>query len=130
MMVGTPLSLAILVIRVATSFPQLTQRFFRDLGVRVELAPVSGAVEIAPHLGVADVIVDLTATGSTLRINGLKEIATVMESTARLVAASEAVRDPERGAEVTHLVTALESVGIRVDPANKTLKRLPAIPLK
>ena len=110
--------------RVATSFPQLTQRFFRDLGVRVELAPVSGAVEIAPHLGVADVIVDLTATGSTLRINGLKEIATVMESTARLVAASEAVRDPERGAEVTHLVTALESV-IRAEAKRYLMANVP-----
>lgn len=110
--------------RVATSFPQLTQRFFRDAGVQVELAPVSGAVEIAPHLGVADVIVDLTATGSTLRINGLREIATVMESTARLVAAPESVNDPERGREVGQLVTALESV-IRAEAKRYLMANVP-----
>lgn len=110
--------------RVATSFPQLTQRFFRNVGVRVELAPVSGAVEIAPHLGVADVIVDLTATGSTLRINGLREIGTVMESTARLVAASESVSDADRGAEVAHLVTALESV-IRAEAKRYLMANVP-----
>jgi ATP phosphoribosyltransferase len=96
--------------RVATSFPALTRRYFEEMGVVVELAPVSGAVEVAPHLGVADVVVDLTATGSTLRVNGLREIATVMESSARLVAADEVVRDPDREREIARLVVALESV--------------------
>src|SRR5687768_5231867 len=71
--------------RVATVFPRLTRRFFADLGRQVEIVPVSGAAEIAPHLGIADIIVDLTSTGSTLRVNGLREIATVLESSARLV---------------------------------------------
>ena len=44
----------------------------------VEIVPVSGAAEIAPHLGIADIVVDLTSTGSTLRVNGLREIETVM----------------------------------------------------
>jgi ATP phosphoribosyltransferase len=72
--------------RVATSFPRLTRRFFDDLDRSVELVPVTGAAEIAPHIGIADVIVDLVSTGSTLRVNGLQEIATVLESTARLIA--------------------------------------------
>src|ERR671932_745617 len=72
--------------RVATSFPPLPRRFFRELDVAVDLVPVSGAAEIAPHIGIADVIVDLVSTGSTLRVNGLQEIGTVLESTARLVA--------------------------------------------
>jgi ATP phosphoribosyltransferase len=96
--------------RVATSFPGITQRFFAEAGVDVQLAPVSGAVEIAPHLGVADVIVDLTATGSTLHVNGLREIDTVLESTARLVAAPPDASRPEREAEINQLVVALESV--------------------
>lgn len=96
--------------RVATSFPGLTRRFFQGRGVAVELASVSGAVEVAPHLGVADVIVDLTATGSTLRVNGLREIETVLESTARLVAGPPDPSRPDRDREVEHLVLALESV--------------------
>ena len=72
--------------RVATSFPRLTRRFFREIEREVELVPVTGAAEIAPHIGIADVIVDLVSTGSTLRVNGLQEIGTVLESTARLVA--------------------------------------------
>ena len=50
------------------------------------MVPVSGAGEIAPHLGIADIVVDLTSTGSTLKMNGLREMATVLESSARLVA--------------------------------------------
>jgi ATP phosphoribosyltransferase len=72
--------------RVATSFPRLTRRFFEGLDHAIELVPVTGAAEIAPHIGIADIIVDLVSTGSTLRVNGLHEIATVLESTARLIA--------------------------------------------
>jgi ATP phosphoribosyltransferase len=78
-------------VRVATVFPKLTQRYFAEQGRRVTIVPISGAVEIAPHLGIADIIVDLTSTGSTLRTNGLREIVTVLESSARLVAAPGAV---------------------------------------
>ncbi len=94
--------------RVATSFPRLTRDFFEELAVDVEIAPVSGAAEIAPHLGVADVIVDLTSTGSTLRVNGLREVATILRSSARLVGNRAAVARARR--EVDDLVTALESV--------------------
>jgi ATP phosphoribosyltransferase len=96
--------------RVATSFPNITQAYFRGLGVPVRVASVSGAAEIAPHLGVADVIVDLVSTGSTLRVNGLREIGTIMHSTARLVANEGAVQDGERNTVINELVTALESV--------------------
>lgn len=96
--------------RIATSFPRLTRRYFADLGTSVEIAPVSGAAEIAPHLGVADVIVDLTSTGSTLRVNGLREVATVLESTARLVANPGAWEDEATRPRLSELVVALESV--------------------
>ena len=94
--------------RVATSFPRLTERFFADQRVDVEVVPVSGAAEIAPHLGIADVIVDLVSTGSTLRTNGLREIATVLESSARLIASTK--RSDARDRELGELVTALQSV--------------------
>ncbi|TVP54652.1 MAG: ATP phosphoribosyltransferase [Gemmatimonadales bacterium] len=95
--------------RVATSFPQCTRRYFAELGTEIRIVPVSGAAEIAPHLGVADAIVDLTSTGSTLRVNGLKEIGTILESSARLIANADALEgDAERRA--TELTSALESV--------------------
>jgi ATP phosphoribosyltransferase len=96
--------------RVATTFPRSAAAYFQGLGVAVHVAPVSGAAEIAPHLGVADVIVDLVSTGSTLRVNGLREIATILESSARLLAHPRAADDPSKGPMVAELVTALESV--------------------
>jgi ATP phosphoribosyltransferase len=96
--------------RVATTFPRIAARFFEDAGIQVELAHVSGAAEIAPHLGVADIIVDLVSTGSTLRVNGLREVTTVLESTARLIASRGAWEDEKRRASLEDLVAALESV--------------------
>ena len=95
--------------RVATVFPRVAGRFFAAKGLSVEIAPMSGAAEIAPHLGIADVIVDLTSTGSTLRVNGLREIATIMESSARLITAP-GPRDPARARALEELVTGLGSV--------------------
>ena len=94
--------------RVATVFPTLTNEFFATQGKTVQIVPVSGAVEIAPHLGIADLIVDITSTGSTLRLNGLREISTILDSTARLVTARE--RKPADVCALDELVTALASV--------------------
>lgn len=96
--------------RVATSFPGIATRFFDSLDTGIEIASVSGAAEIAPHLGVADVIVDLVSTGSTLRTNGLRELETIMTSTARLVASPAALADAEKAPRINELSTALESV--------------------
>ena len=96
--------------RVATSFPRCATRYFESLGTSIEIAPVSGATEIAPHLGVADVIVDLTSTGSTLRVNGLREVDTILESSARLVASRQAMDDEATRATLEGLAAALESV--------------------
>jgi ATP phosphoribosyltransferase len=117
--------------RVATVFPEITRRFFAESGRAIELVPVSGAVEIAPHLGIADVILDLTSTGSTLRVNGLREIATVLESTAHLIVAGPtSPRAPtgERDRVLRELVDALASVlaarGQRYLMANVPRERL------
>lgn len=99
-------------IRVATVFPGITRRFFAEAGISVDVVPVSGAAEIAPHLGIADIVVDLTSTGSTLRVNGLREVETVLRSTARLITA-EGFPPPDagaRGVALDELVTALSSV--------------------
>jgi ATP phosphoribosyltransferase len=96
--------------RVATVFPRVTAGFFAARGQRVEVVPVSGAAEIAPHIGIADVIVDLVSTGSTLRVNGLREIATVLESSARLITAPNVRADATRARALDELVAALGSV--------------------
>ncbi len=96
--------------RVATSFPGVARRYFEALGIPIEIAPVTGATEIAPHLGVADVIVDLVSTGSTLRTNALREVDTIMTSTARLVANPAALRVSRTAEAIRGLATALESV--------------------
>jgi len=70
---------------VATSHPRTTARFFESRNVAVELIEISGAVEITPLLGVADAIVDLVSTGSTLAVNGLRAIDTILASEAQLI---------------------------------------------
>jgi ATP phosphoribosyltransferase len=71
--------------RVATAFPNSTGRFFAEHTVNVEIVPLSGATEVAPHAGVAEAIADLVETGSTLRQNGLIELETVLHSEAVLI---------------------------------------------
>jgi ATP phosphoribosyltransferase len=97
--------------RVATAFPRITRRFFADAACEVNVVPMSGAAEIAPHLGIADVIVDITSSGSTLRMNGLREIVTILESSARLVAPRAAAEWPDdKRRAFAELETALGSV--------------------
>jgi ATP phosphoribosyltransferase len=67
-------------LRIATSHPKTVTKALADRGVTVSLVEVSGSVEIAPRLGLADAIVDLVSTGSTLRTNGLRAIGTLFES--------------------------------------------------
>jgi len=71
--------------RVATKYPRVAADYFQRRGVPVELIQLSGSVELAPLLGLSDHIVDLVETGRTLRENGLVEIDTIAESTARLI---------------------------------------------
>lgn len=114
--------------RVATVFPNLTRAYFAAANKAVQVVPVSGAVEVAPHLGIADLIVDLTSTGSTLKVNGLREVATVLESSARLITAAKLGNDASRERSLGNLVQALESVvaarGKRYVMANVPRNRL------
>ncbi|MEX1063487.1 MAG: ATP phosphoribosyltransferase [Balneolaceae bacterium] len=70
---------------VATSYPHLTKSFFDGKGIDIDIITLSGAVEIAPRLEVADAISDLVSTGSTLKANGLVEIETIYESETELI---------------------------------------------
>jgi ATP phosphoribosyltransferase len=97
--------------RLATAFPVTARRFFAALDQTVQLVPISGAAEIAPHLGIADGIVDLVSSGSTLRTNGLREIGTVMDSTAQLVVAADRSNWPGyKEVALQELSSALDSV--------------------
>lgn len=71
--------------RVATSHPRTAQRFFDDKGIAITPVPLHGSVEVAPKLDVADAIVDLVSSGSTMMINGLRPVVTVLESEALLI---------------------------------------------
>ena len=72
-------------LRIATSYPQLTGRYFASQGVKAEIVTLSGSVEIAPRLGLADAICDLVSSGSTLEANKLRAVETIFKSTATLI---------------------------------------------
>jgi ATP phosphoribosyltransferase len=72
-------------VRVATKYPRLTEAYFSNRGVQVELVHLDGSIELAPLVGLAERIVDLVQSGETLRANGLVEVATIATSTARLI---------------------------------------------
>src|SRR5438132_1931488 len=83
-------------LRVATAYPTSTRRCLDELGVKVELVPISGSVEAAPRLGLADAIVDLVSTGSTASANGLRLVGKLLDSQAVLVASRAALPLVER----------------------------------
>jgi ATP phosphoribosyltransferase regulatory subunit len=74
------------VIRVATKYPRITEAYYAALGMQVEIVKLSGNIELAPLIGLADQVVDITATGRTLAENRLRIVGEVLASTARFVA--------------------------------------------
>ena len=87
-------------IRVATKYTQIARQHFADKGVHVDLIKLYGSMELAPLTGLADAIVDLVSTGSTLRANNLVEVERIMDISSRLVvnqAALKLKREPIRG---------------------------------
>jgi len=72
--------------RVATSYPNILNKYFKKAGVKTEIHQIAGSVEIAPSVGLADAIFDIVSSGGTLISNGLKEVITVMESQAVVIA--------------------------------------------
>ncbi|MBE0476978.1 MAG: ATP phosphoribosyltransferase [Coriobacteriia bacterium] len=95
------------VIRVATKYPRVTEEHFAAAGVQVEIVKLHGNIEIAPLIGLADQVVDVTATGTTLRENRLRVVEEVAVSTARFVANTASLRT--RGEAMVELASALEA---------------------
>ncbi len=72
-------------IRIATKYPNVTEKYFAAKGVQVEIVKLYGSIELAPLVGLSERIVDLVSTGETLRQNGLVEVETIAEITCRLI---------------------------------------------
>jgi ATP phosphoribosyltransferase len=94
--------------RIATEFPHTTEEFFRERGVEVSLFPVSGACEATPYLGVADAIVDLSSSGTTLKTNHLIVLEEILHSTTILIGNNDAMQ--QRRGKIDEITLALESV--------------------
>ncbi len=92
-------------VRVATKYPTLTERYFSERGIQVELVRLDGSIELAPLVGLAERIVDLVQSGETLRANGLIEVAEIMTSTARLIVNRASLKTAH--GRVNALITAL-----------------------
>jgi len=93
------------VMRVATKYPRIAAEYFEETGRQAEIVEVKGSVELAPLTGLAEAIVDLTATGTTLRENGLEIREEIATSTARLI--SNRVAHRLKAAAVDDIVEAL-----------------------
>lgn len=91
---------------VATEFPHITTRHFAEAGVDANVVTVTGATEVTPHVDMADAIVDITSTGTTLRMNRLRVIDEVLESSVHLIARDEVVSEPK----VEQIQTAFRAV--------------------
>ncbi len=81
--------------KIATSYPQILNQFFKEKRIPVTIEYLSGSVEIAPGIGLADGIFDIVSTGSTLQMNGLKEVEIVKRSEAVLIGSSENKDTPQ-----------------------------------
>ncbi|MGB9964467.1 ATP phosphoribosyltransferase [Halobacterium hubeiense] len=91
---------------VATEFPTITRAYFDERAVDPDIVEVTGATELTPHVEMADAIVDITSTGTTLRVNRLTVVDEVLQSSVRLFAREDVVDDPK----VEQVETALQSV--------------------
>jgi ATP phosphoribosyltransferase len=116
-------------LRVATAHPNTARRFFEERRIPVEIIPISGAVEVAPRLGLAEAIVDLVSTGSTLVMNGLRPVGDVLESEAVLVANPAAMRDraPDLAAIDTMLSAVIAARGRKYLMMNAPAATLPQL---
>lgn len=82
--------------RIATTYPVIVKRFMEEKGVDAEIHEISGSVEIAPGIGLAHAICDLVSSGSTLFMNGLKEVETILRSQAVLIKGTHLDKEKQR----------------------------------
>ncbi len=90
--------------KIATSYPKSAQKYLRSIGIQAEVVTLSGAVELAPNLGVAQAIVEITATGSSLALNDLIAINTIMKSEAVLAANKTSLEHPYKARNINRLL--------------------------
>ena len=116
-------------LRVATAHPNTTRHFFEKRHIAVDVIPISGAVEVAPRLGLAEAIVDLVSTGSTLVVNGLRSIGDVLVSEAVLIAnpASQQGRRDDLAAIDTMISAVIAARGRKYLMMNAPAARLPEL---
>lgn len=93
---------------VATEFPSITRKYFKDTGLDINIVELSGSTEIAPFIGVADIITDLTSTGTTLKMNHLKIIDTILESSIKLIANKNSLK--EKNEKIEAIRTGIKGV--------------------
>lgn len=93
---------------VATEFPKITKSFFKKQGIDVNVVLVSGACEATPHLGIADAIVDLSSSGNTLKINRLRVLTEVLETSTYLIANKSSLKTKKE--KIDEILLAFESV--------------------
>jgi ATP phosphoribosyltransferase len=96
-------------VRIATKYPNITAKWFAERGIQAECVKLNGAMELAPALGLCPRIVDLVSTGATLKANGLKESATLVQISSRLIVNRTAlkVRPDEIGGWIERFRTAV-----------------------
>jgi ATP phosphoribosyltransferase len=95
-------------LRVATKYPNVTEKFFAAKGIQVEVIKLYGSIELSPLVGLAERIVDLVSTGGTLRENGMVEVETIAEVTSRLIVNRASLKTKHR--RISGLIEALEKV--------------------
>jgi len=95
-------------IRVATKYPNITERYFAGKGIQVELIKLYGSIELAPLVGLSERIVDLVSTGATLRENGMVEVETIAEVTTRLIVNRASLKTKQR--RIARIIEGLEQV--------------------
>ncbi len=95
--------------RVATSYPKILANFFRNNKIDAKIIQISGSVEIAPSLGIADCICDIVSTGNTLKLNKLKKFTNVFDSEAILIGNKNFDKDSEKYAILKNLIVRIES---------------------
>lgn len=110
--------------RVATSYPNCLQTYFRERNIEAQVVELSGSVEIAPKLGVADAVCDLVSSGGTLRSNGLREIETLFESQALLIRNGQ-VLDDSAEASIDRLLKRVRGV-MKASKAKYIMMNAPA----
>jgi ATP phosphoribosyltransferase len=101
--------------KIATSYPKSAQRYLKSVGIEADLITLSGAVELAPNLGLAQAIVEITATGSSLILNDLVSIHEILKSEAVMAANRESLQHPYKRRNIDRLLTRIKAALVAKD---------------